>query len=399
MGQFFKDAMFDAQFLRVLGLTYAGGADIGECLALAGRIPSGDTRAWYAEWTRLAERIHDAGQASFVAGRTASAREAFFRAAMYFRASYTFLFEAPLDPRAVRAHERQQEAFARAVALMDMPGEAVAIPFPDASLRGLFFRPTAPATPRRTLIINNGYDGTAEEMFFYSGPAALARGYNVLVFDGPGQGHALMRQGLPLRPDWETVIRAVLDHLLSRSDVDGDRLVLMGCSLGGLLAARAASYEPRLAALVLDPGQVGLLEEAAAQMPGWMIRQFPNGNRAALALIGRILDRKAAHPVGGWALRRGMLVHGCDSPVAYLKDAARYSVAASARDIACPTLVCTAEGEGIGRTARRLFDLLTCEKRFQSFSAADGAAAHCEAGARTAFNREVFDWLDVILDR
>ncbi len=84
-----------------------------------------------------------------------------------------------------------------------------------------------------------------------------------------------MRQGLPLRPDWETVIRAVIDHLLSRSDVDGDRLVLMGCSLGGLLAARAASYEPRLAALVLDPGQVGLLEEAAAQMPGWMIRQFP----------------------------------------------------------------------------------------------------------------------------
>lgn len=399
MGRFFKDEMFEAQVLRVLGLTFAGGADLGECFALVDRVPSGDTEAWYTEWTRLAERVHDAGQASFVAGHTVSAREAFFRAAMYFRASYTFLFQPPLDPRAVRAYERQQQTFARAMALMEVPGEAFTLPLAGVPLQGLFFRPDGSGAPRRTLIVNNGYDGTAEEMFFYSGPAALARGYNVLLFDGPGQGAALMKHGVPLRPDWETVIRAVVDHALARPDVDPDRLVLMGCSLGGLLASRAASYEPRLAALVVDPGQLGLLEEAATQMPAWMLRQLPNGNRAVLAIIGRILQRKARHPTGGWALRRGMLVHGCDSPLAYLQDAARYSVAACAREIACPTLVCTTEGEGIGRTARRLFDLLSCEKRFQVFTAADGANAHCEAGARTLFNREVFDWLDVILDR
>lgn len=399
MGQFFKDELFDAQFLRVLGLTFSGGADIGECLAVARRIPSGDTQAWYTEWTRLAERIHDAGQASFVAGHPVSAREAFFRAAMYFRASYTFLFQSPLDLRAVRAYERQRDTFARAMALMDVPGEAITLPFAGVPLEGLFFRPDASGERRRTLIISNGYDGTAEELFFYSGPAALARGYNVLLFDGPGQGAALMTHGVPLRPDWETVVRVVVDHALARADVDPDRLVLMGCSLGGLLAARAASYEPRLAALVVDPGQVGLLEEAAALMPAWMLRQLPNGNRAALAVIGRLLAGKARHPTGGYALRRGMLVHGCDSPLAYLQDAARYSVAASAREIACPTMVCATEGEGIGRTARRLFDLLSCEKRYQVFTAAEGAAAHCESGARMVFNREVFDWLDVILSR
>ena len=399
VGQFFKDAMFDAQFLRILGLTFSGGADIGECLALARRIRDGDTDAWYEGWTRLAERIHDAGQASFVAGRMASAREAFFRAAMYFRASYSFLLQPPLDPRAVRAYERQEETFARAMALMPVPGMALNIPFADTPLRGLFFAPDDTGARRRTLVINNGYDGTAEEMFLMSGPAALARGYNVLVFDGPGQGRALMKQAIPLRPDWETVIQAVLDALIARPDVDPARLVLMGCSLGGLLAARAASYEPRLAALVADPGQFSILEEARAHMPDALVRQLPNGNRLVLAVFGRMLARKALHPTGGWALRRGMLVHGCDSPLAYLKDAARYTVQGCVGEIACPTLICTTEGDGAGRSARQVFDRLACEKRFHVFTAAEGADAHCEAGARSVFNREAFDWLDAILER
>ncbi|MBP0685889.1 hypothetical protein J8J21_22855, partial [Mycobacterium tuberculosis] len=56
VGRFFKDEMFDAQFLRAMGLAYYGGADIGECLALADRIPDRDAERWYAEWTALAER-------------------------------------------------------------------------------------------------------------------------------------------------------------------------------------------------------------------------------------------------------------------------------------------------------------------------------------------------------
>ncbi|TCT06746.1 alpha/beta fold hydrolase [Aquabacter spiritensis] len=399
MGQFFKDEMFDAQFYRALGMTYYGAADIGECLALARRIPDRDPERWYVEWTALAERIYDAGQASLVAGHRVSARDAFFRAFNYFRASYTFLFQAPLDPRAVRAYERQEEAFARGMALMETPGEAMQIPFAGSPLRGLFFRPDMSGKARRTLIINNGYDGTAEEVFFYSGPAALARGYNVLVFDGPGQGRALMKHAIPLRPDWENVIRPVMDCLLARPDVDAQRVALLGVSLGGYLAPRAASGEPRLAALVADPGQMSVLEEGRAQMPGWIARQVPDGNRLILALLGRMLEKRAKDVSGGWGLRRGMLVHGCATPLAYLKDTATYTVAGRAHEIACPTMICVTEGEGIGRTAKRLFDALTCEKRFHVFAAADGAAAHCESGARALFNREMFDWLDTVLDR
>ena len=36
-------------------------------------------------------------------------------------------------------------------------------------------------------------------------------------------------------------------------------------------------------------------------------------------------------------------------------------------------------------------------KSFQRFSAAEGAGAHCESGARAQFNQRIFDWLDDVL--
>ncbi|MEW6123518.1 MAG: alpha/beta fold hydrolase [Pseudomonadota bacterium] len=399
MGRFFKDEMFDAQFLRALGHTHDGGADIGECLALAARIPDRDPERWYAEWTALAERIYDAGQASLVAGHAVSARDAFLRASNYFRASYTFLFQPPLDPRAVAAYDRQAEAFARAMALMERPAESIEIPFGDTTLHGLFFAPDTSGTPRRTLILTGGYDGTAEETYFMSGRAALARGYNVLAYDGPGQGRALFKQGLTLRPDWEAVLAPVMDHACTRPEVDQGRIALMGISLGGYLAPRAAAFEPRLAALVADPGQFSVLEEARARLPGWIGRQLPDGNRLVLAVLGRMLDRRLGDISGGWALRRGLLVNGCATPLDFLKSTAAYTNEGHAREIACPTMICGAQGDAIGITARRLFDALTCEKRFHVFAAAEGAGGHCESGARSLFNREVFDWLDTVLDR
>ena len=62
--------------------------------------------------------------------------------------------------------------------------------------------------PRATVILTGGYDGTVEELYFFNGAAALARGYNVLAFDGPGQGAALLQRGLTLRADWENVVAA-----------------------------------------------------------------------------------------------------------------------------------------------------------------------------------------------
>ncbi len=114
--------------------------------------------------------------------------------------------QPPLSDKLRQSNERQTDAFRRGAALMAQPPEVVEIPSEGGSLPGYFFRVDADPRPRATVMLTGGYDGTAEELYFYNAAAALARGYNVLAFDGPGQGAALTQRGLVLRPDWENVI-------------------------------------------------------------------------------------------------------------------------------------------------------------------------------------------------
>jgi len=52
----------------------------------------------------------------------------------------------------------------------------------------------------------------------------------------------------------ETVIAAVVNFAVTQPFVDRVRIGLSGWNIGGYLAPRAASGEPRIAALVADPG-------------------------------------------------------------------------------------------------------------------------------------------------
>ncbi|HVM71371.1 MAG TPA: hypothetical protein VMT91_06400, partial [Anaerolineales bacterium] len=54
----FEDTNFSFEFLRLLGETIYGGADINECFQTAGRIEEGNYESWFREWLRTAERIH-----------------------------------------------------------------------------------------------------------------------------------------------------------------------------------------------------------------------------------------------------------------------------------------------------------------------------------------------------
>jgi alpha-beta hydrolase superfamily lysophospholipase len=268
---------------------------------------------------------------------------------------------------------------------------------PETTLPGYFFRPFADRKPRATVILTGGYDGSCEELYFFTGAAALERGYNVLSFDGPGQGAALLRQHLVLRPDWESVVGPVVDYLVTRADVDASRIALIGLSLGGYLAPRAASAEHRLAACIADCGSYDLYDAALERIPTVLSRGFVAGKPRATALLGRLLDYLAKKPTAGWALRRGQLVHGVSSPIAYIKALPDYSLKGRAEHIACPTFVCNAEGDDISASAPKLFAALTCEKEFVTFTTAEGAGDHCESGARTLYHARSFGWLDAIL--
>jgi pimeloyl-ACP methyl ester carboxylesterase len=394
-----RDDLFDAQLVRAAGSAGAGGAQLGECIATGTRIHGTDLNQWYLEWTRTADVAYTSGERLEATNERVSAREAYFRASTYYRTAGTMLLGTPLDQRLVTANSRQTEAFRRGAALLDVPPEIIQIPFEGTTLPGYFFRASESAEPRATVILTGGYDGTAEELYFFTGHAALARGYNVLAFDGPGQGAALIQQGLTLRPDWETVIGAVIDYAVTRPEILDDKIALIGLSLGAHLAPRAASGEHRLAACIADCGPYDIFAMAIDRVPHAIAARVREGLPSAEALLRPILTTALHKPTGGWALRRMQLVHGINDPIELVNALRDYTLAGRAENIICPTFVCNAEGDVISASAPELFDALTCEKEFVTFTAEEGAGDHCEAAARGLYHARSFDWLERVLAR
>jgi alpha-beta hydrolase superfamily lysophospholipase len=144
------------------------------------------------------------------------------------------LREHPADDPDVRLlSARSRETFAQAASLLDSPAVPVSIPYEGTTLPGYIFAVDDSGVARPTVIYNNGYDSTLEEAYFAVGAAALSRGYNVLAFDGPGQGATLREQSLVFRPDWEKVISPVIDFALTRPEIDPEAIALLATAWAG----------------------------------------------------------------------------------------------------------------------------------------------------------------------
>ncbi|MFD8866518.1 alpha/beta hydrolase family protein [Streptomyces sp. NPDC059590] len=222
----------------------------GSCLHLSPRRDREE--AWSVRWAATAARIERIGRDALAAGHRVSAREALLRASNYYRTADFYRRENPAaDAESARLAEASQQTFADAAALLDTPARALRIPYEDTTLPAYLFLVDESGTPRPTLLYHGGYDSTLEENYLALAAGALRRGYNVLAFDGPGQGSTVREQGLHFRPDWEAVVTPAVDFALTLPEVDPERLTLVGTSLGGYLAARAAAFEHRIAACVL----------------------------------------------------------------------------------------------------------------------------------------------------
>jgi pimeloyl-ACP methyl ester carboxylesterase len=144
----------------------------------------------------------------------------------------------PDDPDKTLLYERFHDRFYAAV--QGEPIERCSVPFQGGSLPALRF---AVGDSQDTIVIHGGLDSFMEEL--YSVACHIAnRGYDVLLFDGPGQGAALRRSNLYMTHEWEKPVAAVLDHLAL------ENVTLIGLSLGGYLAPRAAAFEARIARVV-----------------------------------------------------------------------------------------------------------------------------------------------------
>jgi alpha-beta hydrolase superfamily lysophospholipase len=396
---FADDTSFWFETLRVLGATAYGGADIGEVVVTAQAITAGDYDSWYDQWLATADWVAAEAEKASAAGHRVSARDGLMRASNYYRSADFYLHGNPEDPRIRHAFTRARECFVAAAALFDPPIEPIEIPYEGTVLHGYFYAAHRGSSdgPRPTIIMHSGFDGSCEELHFMGAAAGQERGYNVLTFDGPGQPTALHFDGLVFRTDWEHVVTPVLDWVLQRPGVDPDRVALLGASMGGLLAPRAAAYEHRLAACIAFDGvyDMGLTVTAAVPFPRAEAEAMLRAESAPEvdAMIDQLM---ASDPNIRWAATHGQYAMGVDSPRAFFASYLDYTLAGGiAEQITCPTLVCEAATDiFFDGQPQLLFDHLTCPKTLIAFTEAEGAGAHCQVGAqRLAFAR-IYDWLD-----
>lgn len=403
MARIFAKPLHD-EFAWTVGYIPYGGADIGEIYAVANAVGDGDDTAFYDSWVSAADRImHEAADAAGK-GRRASARDGFLRASAFYTASYHPLYGAPVDPRLLWAFRRQTEALNQGLALFDHPVVPMRIPFERTDMPAYLIPARGRERETRPLIIfNNGYDGTMTDMYFASVVAATQRGYHCLVFDGPGQGGMLYEHNVPLRPDWECVIKAVVDFAVEQSIVDPEKIALSGWSLGGYLAPRGASGEHRIAALIADPGTWGIGDGFRQFLAKTM--KIPLADDQSMGdldddvfdRINAVIDRdEGLH----WKIvKRGFWVHGVGNTREYLRSAEQFTMAGRAGLIRCPTLLTMAENDTLGAAAPQFYEALQCPRTLLKFAASEGAGEHCEMKNRSLINRRSLDWLDEVFGR
>lgn len=403
----FNDPEFAFEIRRTLSGVLTGEADVGEVLYTASRITDGDIESWYEEWYATAQHFESAGDESMIKGHIVSARQAYYRASTYYRTAEFFLHGNPTDPRILQTWGKSRDLFITAANLDVVPFEVVDIPYEDTTLPGYFYSVDTSGYPRPLLIVQTGFDGCQEELHPYA-MEGIKRGYNVLTFEGPGQGAVIRVQNLPFRPDWENVITPVVDYAISRPDVNEDRIALWGISLGGYLAPRGATTEHRLAAVVADAAvyDVGLdlwhgIQQVGGELAQMTRTEFTAWLETNPPEFNDIINTAMKHSTSTeWFNDQGMYTFNVTSPALFWAKYMDYSLEGRAENISCPVLVCyggTDHFDPNGEQAKLLYEHLTSEKTLLEFTEEYEAGYHCQLGAFAQAFAKKFDWLDEII--
>ena len=201
-------------------------------------------------WTALTDQLVGQAEDAEKRGHTRTAGQLYFRASNYLAQAERML--AHSDPNRVPTYKRLLELAQKAFDLHSPRVSRVAIPYEGTTLPAYFSQaPAADDGPVPVMVLVNGLDSTKEHMYGSNHWEELAaRGISCLMLDQPGTGESLRLQGLTGRIDAEAWGAAAVDYLETREDVDASRIGIVGWSLGGYYAPRAAAFEKRFALCV-----------------------------------------------------------------------------------------------------------------------------------------------------
>lgn len=212
---FHKDQVFNFQLNRLYSLGYARLEDMQEA---GHKVTSFDS--WKTEMIRLAEK--------------ALSEKRFMNAAFYFRAAEFYILTDNDEKRAL--YDKFKDCFDIAFGKDGI--DRFDVPYGNRFLPAM--RVPARSQPKKgTIVLHGGFDSFIEE--FYSMMVFFSeRNYDVVGFEGPGQGGARRKYGIAFDYEWEKPAKAILDYF------DFGAVTWLGISMGGYLCFRAAAFEPRI---------------------------------------------------------------------------------------------------------------------------------------------------------
>ncbi|MBU3064276.1 alpha/beta hydrolase [Nocardia sp. NEAU-G5] len=269
------------------------------------------------------------------------------------------------------------------------------IPFQQGWLSAYRF---TPAESLGTIVVFGGFDSYIEE-WLAAGLALRDAGYDVVLFEGPGQGATLEEAHVPFQADWQTPVAAVLDFY------DLDDVTLMGFSMGGGLVLRAAAHEPRVRRTVsygvmtsfLDVNLHIFPESVRAQLLSWL----DNGDAAEL---DDFMSKAAAQSLLlEWAIEQGKHTTATDTTFEMFQTYRDYETASiSARVTQDVLLLHGNEDHYIPN--QHFVDqvaLLTATSSLTArvFTRHEQAQNHCQVGNFGLALRTIIDWLDSLRRR
>jgi alpha-beta hydrolase superfamily lysophospholipase len=387
--KFFNDQTYHFQTLRALNDIPFGGADTSEVLETIKRIRVGDSESWYGAWEHTGDRVSELARHT---KDPISRGRADLRAHNYYRTAEFLL--APDDPRRAMSWKKNIGAFYRGLDTLGVSYERISAPYGAHHFNALYFPGPQGSEQRPLIVICGGFDSTLEELYFVLVPAGLERGYSVLAYEGPGQGSIIREQGIPFTHEWEKPTAAILDEYL-RSHPLPEKIVLVGMSMGGYLAPRAAAFDKRIDGVVafdvcFDVGAIA--SRLVPQIVFWFDRR---GLGSLLSAIVRI--KSALSPGLRWSLQNGMWVMGTRSPLKTIEALRAYTLQDVAQRIKGDVLILAGEGDHFVpvEQVKQFESGLTQARSVTSviYDRKSGGAEHCQLGAVTLWHATFFDWM------
>ena len=390
--RFFADQSYHFQTLRVMNDVPSDGADTAEVLETIKHIRSGDAQGWFRAWSNTGDRVTRLAAAT--TDRIAKGR-ALLRAHNYCRTAEFFL--PPDDAKRPVSAAKNIQLFYAGLDALGVVYEKIKVPYGEGHHLEAVYYPAAEDGARRPLIVlGGGYDSTLEELYFVLVKDAREHGYAVLTYDGPGQGSALRDQGLKFTHEWEKPVKAVVDTFLTVHSRPHN-IVLVGMSLGGYLAPRAAAFDQRIDGVVsydvwFDWGATGLRYVPAGAF--WL---RDHGFGAVVDMVVRV--KAALSPGFAWASNNGMWTLGTKRPLDTITEMQKFTLAGVAQRIKGDVLILAGtEDHFVPFDQVATFEkALTAARSVTTkiYDRASGGAEHCQLGAQSLWHADFFDWMAV----